>query len=109
MQVKQLFPGFEPNSILRFSSLLGPPRISVAARLWAGAKRPQKRPPKSEGTEKKLDPNLPLPPEMLMEDDEVGINMHPSKITRYTVRSTLKLLLIVATNFSNFSEKPHNH
>ena len=25
------------------------------------------------------------------------------------VRGTLKLLLIAATNFSDFSEKPHNH
>ena len=72
VQVKQLFPGFVPNSILRFSSLLGPPKISVAAKLWTGAKRPQKKPPKSEGAECKFNFGPEPPPEMVLDNDEVS-------------------------------------
>ena len=72
-QVKKLFPGFMPNTILRFSSLLGPPKISIGAKLWAGAKRPQKKPQveRGEGGGWKLNFGPTPPPDMLLDDDEV--------------------------------------
>lgn len=39
-KVKKLFPGFKPNSILRFSSLLGPGKPSSLPKLWSEAKKP---------------------------------------------------------------------
>lgn len=72
--MKQLFPGFVPNSVLRFCSLLGPPKISVAAKLWTDAKRPPKKQPKkqnSEGTEWKFNFGPPPPPHKVLDSDEV--------------------------------------
>ena len=72
--MKQLFPGFVPNSVLRFCSLLGPPKISVAAKLWAGAKRPAKKPPRTEEFTWKFDFGPPPPPDKLLDSDEVNLN-----------------------------------
>ena len=70
--MKQLFPEFVPNSVLRFFSLLGPPKISVAAKLWTGAKRPAKKPPRTEEFEWKFDFDPPPPPPTkLLDSDEV--------------------------------------
>lgn len=72
-KVKKLFPGFKPNSILRFSSLLGPGRPSFLPQIWQGARKPKKR-KKQEGerpTPLTLDLGPVPPPEMCMSDDEV--------------------------------------
>jgi transcription initiation factor TFIID subunit 1 len=69
-KVKGLFPGFVPNSVLRFCTLLGPPKISVAAKLWAGARRPPKRPPRTEEVEWKFNFGPPPPPGKLLDSDE---------------------------------------
>ena len=39
-RVRQLFPKFRPNSILRFSSLLGVTKPSSLPRVWQGARKP---------------------------------------------------------------------
>lgn len=74
-QVKQLFPGFVPNSTLRFCSLLGPPQISVAAKLWVGAKRPPKKAPRTEETKCKFNFGPPPPPDRILDGDEVSCYM----------------------------------
>lgn len=73
-KVKKLFPGFKPNSILRFSSLLGPGKPSSLPNLWREAKKPQKkRKVKSdEPVELKLDCNFIPPDYMINTDDEVA-------------------------------------
>lgn len=70
-KVKKLFPGFKPNSILRFSSLLGPGKPSSLPKLWSEAKKPPKRKPKSEPVEWKLDCDFIPPEHMINTDDEV--------------------------------------
>ena len=80
--MKKLFPGFVPNTILRFSSLLGPPKISIGAKIWAGAKRPQKKPQveRGEGGGWKLDFGPTPPPDMLLDDDEVCCYWNSARI-----------------------------
>ena len=73
MQVKQLFPGFVPNSVLRFCSLLGAPKISVAAKQWVGAKRPAKKPPRTEEVDWQFEFAPPPPPHKLLDTDEVRL------------------------------------
>lgn len=83
-QVKQLFPGFVPNSILKFCSLLGPPKISVAAKLWAGAKRPPKKPPKTEEKHKwKFNFGPPPPPDKILDGDEVICYLYVEAVIYY--------------------------
>ena len=72
--MKQLFPGFVPNSVLRFCSLLGPPKISVAAKLWAGARKPPKKPPRTEEFQWKFE--FGPPPERVLDGDEVCLSRH---------------------------------
>ncbi len=72
-KVKELFPGFKSEGILRFSSMLGPGRTSSMPRIWEGAKKPKKR-RRAEGEERKplqLEFGSPPPLEMCMSDDEV--------------------------------------
>ena len=70
-KVKRLFPGFKPNSILRFSSLLGPGKPSSLPKLWSEAKKPQKRKKPAEPVELKLDCDFIPPDHMINTDDEV--------------------------------------
>ena len=42
-KVKKLFPGFEPNGILRFSSLLGVGKPSSLPRAWEGCQKPKRK------------------------------------------------------------------
>ena len=70
-RVKRLFPGFKPNSILRFSSLLGPGKPSSLPKLWSEAKKPPKRRIQSERVELKLDCDFIPPDHMINTDDEV--------------------------------------
>jgi transcription initiation factor TFIID subunit 1 len=70
-KVKKLFPGFKPNSILRFSSLLGPGKPSSLPKLWSEAKKPQKRKKSNKPLELKLDCDFIPPDHMINTDDEV--------------------------------------
>lgn len=70
-KVKKLFPGFKPNSILRFSSLLGPGKPSSLPKLWSEAKKPPKRKKSSKPVELKLDCDFIPPDHMINTDDEV--------------------------------------
>lgn len=70
-KVKKLFPGFKPNSILRFSSLLGPGKPSSLPKLWSEARKPQKRKKSNTSTELKLDCDFIPPEHMINTDDEV--------------------------------------
>lgn len=70
-RVKKLFPGFKPNSILRFSSLLGPGKPSSLPKLWSEAKKPPKRRMPRESVELKLDCDFIPPEHMINTDDEV--------------------------------------
>lgn len=70
-KVKKLFPGFKPNSILRFSSLLGPGKPSSLPKLWSEAKKPQKRKKSEKPVELKLDCDFIPPDHMINTDDEV--------------------------------------
>ena len=70
-KVKKYFPGFKPNSILRFSSLLGPGKPSSMPKLWSEAKKPAKRKRGSEPVEFKLDCDFIPPDYMVNTDDEV--------------------------------------
>ena len=74
-KVKKLFPGFKPNSILRFSSLLGPGKPSSLPKLWSEAKKPQKKKKSSTYTpvELKLDCDFIPPEHMINTDDEVHV------------------------------------
>ena len=75
-KVKALFPGFAPDGILRFSSLLGPGKRSSLPRIWQGAKKPKRKKKTAEGegpTEWKLEFGSTPPPEMCLSDDEVRI------------------------------------
>ena len=77
-KVREHFPLFQPDSVLRFSSLLGLGRPSSLPKIWAGAVRPKKRKKKailkeeSEVTECNLKLNLgDTPPrELWASDDE---------------------------------------
>ena len=71
-KVKKLFPGFKPNSILRFSSLLGPGKPSSLPKLWSEAKKPQKRKKSNKPVELKLDCDFIPPDHMINTDDEVA-------------------------------------
>ena len=71
VRVKKLFPGFKPNSILRFSSLLGPGKPSSLPKLWSEAKKPPKKRMPSERVELKLDCDFIPPEHMVNTDDEV--------------------------------------
>ena len=79
-KVKKLFPGFKPNSILRFSSLLGPGKPSSLPKLWSEAKKPQKRKKSNKPVELKLDCDFIPPDHMINTDDEVALlissNLH---------------------------------
>ena len=70
-KVQEYFPGFKPNCILRFSSLLGPGKPSSLPKIWSEAKKPPRRKKRSEPVEWKLDCNFIPPPEMINTDDEV--------------------------------------
>ena len=72
-KVKQLFPGFKPHGILRFSSLLGPGKPSSLPRIWREARKPRKKKKKkpAETCTWTLDLDCEVPPEMVMSDDEV--------------------------------------
>lgn len=70
-RVKKLFPGFRPNSILRFSSLLGPGKPSSLPKLWSEARKPPKKRLQSERVELKLDCDFIPPEHMINTDDEV--------------------------------------
>ena len=77
-KVREHFPLFQPDSVLRFSSLLGLGRPSSLPKIWAGAVRPKKRKKKpilkeeSEMTDCKLKLNLgdTPPKELWASDDE---------------------------------------
>lgn len=74
-KVKQLFPGFKPHGILRFSSLLGPGKPSSLPRIWREARKPKKRRKRpAETCTWTLDLDSELSPEMVMSDDEVCIS-----------------------------------
>ncbi len=81
-KVKKLFPGFSSHRILRFSSLLGPGKLSSQPRIWREAKKP-KRKRKKESLINTLTLNVnfdPSPELGLMSDDEVYHNIHPYNI-----------------------------
>ena len=71
-KVKKWFPGFKPNSILRFSSLLGPGKPSSLPKRWSEAKKPQKRKKSNKPVELKLDCDFIPPDHMINTDDEVA-------------------------------------
>lgn len=73
-KVKVLFPSFKPNSILRFSSLLGPGKPSSLPKLWSEAKKPPRRKKQQETVELKLDCDFIPPADMINTDDEVKID-----------------------------------
>ena len=69
-KVKKYFPAFKPNSILRFSSLLGPGKPSSLPKLWSEAKKPVRK--RQRGAmELKLDCDFIPPEHMINTDDEV--------------------------------------
>ena len=70
-KVKKLFPGFKPNSILRFSSLLGTGKPSSLPKIWSEAKKPKKKKKASEPVAVTLDCHFIPPAHMLNTDDEV--------------------------------------
>ena len=72
-KVKELFPGFKPHNILRFSSLLGQGKRSSLPQVWKGAIKPKRRADRRKGEELKLDIDYIPPPEMIMESDEVSV------------------------------------
>ena len=69
-KVMKMFPGFKPDGILRFSSLLGPGKKSSLPQVWKGVQKPKKR--SGQRGELRLDIDWVPPPEMIMESDEVG-------------------------------------
>lgn len=52
-KVRVLYPGFTPNGLLRFSSLLGPGRPSTLPKIWEGCVKPTKHLPKSANSPRK--------------------------------------------------------
>lgn len=72
-KVMKLFPGFKPQGILRFSSLLGPGKPSSLPRIWREARKPKKKRRKgaADTCTWTLDLDTEIPPEMVMTDDEV--------------------------------------
>lgn len=73
-KVKQLFPGFKSQGILRFSSLLGPGKPSSQPRIWREARKPKKRKRKRPETcSWTLDVNSEVSADMVMSDDEVCV------------------------------------
>ncbi len=89
-KVMKMFPGFKPDGILRFSSLLGPGKKSSLPQVWKGVQKPKKR--SGQRGELRLDIDWVPPPEMIMESDEVGGCVQCGVGVLY---SMLKLLLIV--------------
>ena len=72
-KVKELFPGFTPNSILRFSSLLGPGKPSSMPRLWEGCRKPKrkKKPPNECSDPNEWTFNFgPVPSEDMLDNDD---------------------------------------
>ena len=68
-KVKQLFPGFKSQGILRFSSLLGPGKPSSQPRIWREAQKPKrKRNVKKSVCSWRLDLDYVLPPESISDD-----------------------------------------
>ena len=79
-KVKQLFPSFKQEGLLRFSSLLGLGRPSCLPKIWAGARKPKRKKQKlqpqhdMEGEDRSEHWTLDLggtpPREILASDDE---------------------------------------
>lgn len=79
-KVKQLFPSFKPEGLLRFSSLFGLGRPSCLPKIWAGARKPKRKKRKlqsqhcKEGEDRsehwKLDLGGTPPRELVASDDE---------------------------------------
>ena len=73
-KVKELFPGFTTDNILRFSSLLGPGKQSSMPRLWDGCRKPKR---KSRPQNEYNDPNewtfnfAPPPTDDMLDNDDV--------------------------------------
>lgn len=82
-KVKALFPGFKPNGILRFSSLLGLGKPSSLPRLWQEAQKPRRKKREDREAPKEwkmdFDENYVPPPEMCL-DDEVSNQFYFSKV-----------------------------
>ena len=76
-EVKALFPGFKPNGILRFSSLLGVGKPSSLPRLWQEAKKPKRRKKEERSSPKEwkfdFDMDHVPPPELCLDDEVNGI------------------------------------
>ena len=70
-RVQTLYPGFRPNGILRFSSLMGLGRPSSLPKIWEGCVKPQKRPRSSGDSDDWTFDFGPDPtPDMLDNQDE---------------------------------------
>lgn len=85
-KVKELFPGFKSQGILRFSSLLGPGKPSSQPRIWREARKPKKRRRKKiteEGCSWTLDIDHPVPAHMVVSDDEVFTLTHSLRQVQY--------------------------
>ncbi len=73
-KVKEMFPGFTTNGILRFSSLLGPGKQSSMPRLWEGCRKPKR---KTIPPDDYKDPNewtfnfAPPPSDDMLDNDDV--------------------------------------
>ena len=95
-KVKEHFPTFTPNGILRFSSLLGPGRPSCLPKIWQDCKKPTRKQKRPEDVVNPDDWTFnfgPIPgPEML--DDQEERFLTPIDVKKERQRETERVVVV---------------